>query len=178
MCHVAVDQPRTTTDNSQESQSAELQRILVIDDDPDLCRILKTQLQNYMVEVFTSSFGLQGYWDAMLHLPDVIITDLRMPQGSGDYVVECLKRHPHTCRIPIIVLTGCRNGALQSYLHGLGIVEYLVKPVPFEELCHRLGRYVSLVPREIYSSEPEDQLQAQRPIMKTQPGLFNYHGLA
>jgi DNA-binding response OmpR family regulator len=148
--------PRATIDDVGENQSPPSPKILCIDDDPDLCRTLKIRLQNYAVEVFTSSFGSQGYWEALVQQPDMVITDLRMPQGSGDYVVECLKRNPSTRHIPIIVLTGRRDPALQSYLQGLGVARYLVKPVPFDELLCVLQGHISLLPREKPSSNACD----------------------
>lgn len=83
--------------------------VLCIDDDPDICQCLQIQLEHLGLEVQTAHFGTHGYWDALVRRPDVIITDLRMPQGSGDYVIELLKRNPKTRNIPIIVLTGRRD---------------------------------------------------------------------
>jgi DNA-binding response OmpR family regulator len=147
MSTALLNQPQSIPANCSPIRTANLPRILCIDDDPAVCRSLKIQLQNYTVEVFTAAFGSQGYWETLIRRPDVIITDLRMPQGSGDYVVECLKRNPVTRDIPVIVLTGRRDAALQRYLRGLGIAQYLVKPVAFEELRSELRRFITLSPR-------------------------------
>jgi two-component system, OmpR family, response regulator RpaA len=100
------------------------------------------------VDVLTATYGTCGYWETLVRLPDVIITDLRMPQGSGDYVVECLKRNPATRDIPILVLTGRRDPELQRYLYGLGIVKYFLKPLTFEDLREELSRHIALLPRD------------------------------
>ena len=105
---------------------------------------MQIQLSNYRVEVHSARYGTHGYWDALVHRPDVIITDLRMPQGSGDYVVECLKRNQNTRDIPVIVLTGRDDPALQRYLKALGVAQYFIKPTPFSELCEELQRHIPL----------------------------------
>jgi CheY-like chemotaxis protein len=100
----------------------------------------------------------------MLHHPDVIITDMRMPQGSGDYVIECLKRNQATRDIPIIVLTGRRDPVLQRYLCSLGVAQYLIKPVQFPVLCAELERHIALEPQiECEAVEPEDIQQVCHP---------------
>ena len=109
---------------------------------------MQMQLSEYRVEVLAAQYGTHGYWEALVHRPDVIITDLRMPQGSGDYVVECLKRNQATRDIPVIVLSGRDDPALVRYLMALGVVRYFVKPTPFSELYEELQRHIPLVARE------------------------------
>jgi two-component system, OmpR family, response regulator RpaA len=118
--------------------------VLCIDDDPDICQCLQIQLEHLGLEVQTALFGTHGYWDALVRRPDVIITDLRMPQGSGDYVIELLKRNPKTRNIPIIVLTGRRDPELKRYLTGMGIAKFFCKPLAFEELCNELALHIPL----------------------------------
>jgi CheY-like chemotaxis protein len=146
MSHVLCDDTTAGSEQALPSCATRLPVILCIDDDPAVCRSLKIQLQNYAVDVLTATYGTCGYWETLVRLPDVIITDLRMPQGSGDYVVECLKRNPATRDIPILVLTGRRDPELQRYLYGLGIVKYFLKPLPFEDLREELSRHIALLP--------------------------------
>ncbi|HEY2827013.1 MAG TPA: response regulator [Pirellulales bacterium] len=165
MSSTLVAKSMVASEDGRPNRTVPLPKILCIDDDPAICRSLQIQLQNYAAEVFTASFGSLGYWEALVHQPDIIITDLRMPQGSGDYVVECLKRNPSTRDIPVIVLTGRRDQNLQRYLRGLGIAQYLVKPVSFDELRSELQRFITLLPRAdddlAETSNPEIQLHNQ-----------------
>jgi DNA-binding response OmpR family regulator len=134
-------------------------KILCIDDDPAVGQLIRIHLSNYHVKVISAGYGTQGYWDAMVHQPDVVITDLRMPQGSGDYVVECLKRNLTTRGIPVIVLTGRRDPAQQRYLESLGVARYFVKPLPFDQLLTELRRHVTLEPSDA-ERPPGSQPQA------------------
>lgn len=137
----AVDQSRSS------SAAKKKPVVLCIDDDPDICRSLQVQLEHVGLEVQTALFGTHGYWDALVRRPDVIITDLRMPQGSGDYIIECLKQNPKTRNIPIIVLTGRDDPYLKRYLTGLGIARFFSKPLAFKELCKELALYIPISPR-------------------------------
>ena len=94
---------------------------------------------------------MHGYWLAVTEKPDVIITDLRMPQGEGEYVVECLKRNSDTSHIPIIVLTGIHEPGLEQRLLELGVEHTFSKPAPFDEVRDLIGRFVELRERESHS---------------------------
>lgn len=120
--------------------------ILCIDDDPALTTAMCLRLSQYDVDVVCAYFGNQGIWTAVTERPDVIVTDLRMPNGDGDDVIECLKGRSDTCDIPVIVLTGRRDRAIERWMRTLGVACYLRKPLPFERLLDALRRYIELRP--------------------------------
>ncbi len=119
-------------------------RILAIDDDPNISGALERRFRRYDVEVLRAFHGIHGISLATTEKPDLIITDLVMPQGDGREVVECLKGNAETCDIPIIVLTGKPDRHLARQLRDLGIDGYLTKPVNFDELRELVGRFVDL----------------------------------
>lgn len=108
--------------------------ILCIDDDPQITETIALRLRRYGVNVLRASYGTQGLWLAMKCDPDLVITDMRMPQGGGNYIVECLRQNPATASIPVIVLTGGRYPHLEAAARQLGIQEFLTKPVRFDDL--------------------------------------------
>ena len=125
--------------------------ILVVDDDPNIPDAMMRQFRPFHVKVLPAYHGMQGLALATSQKPDLIIIDLRMPRGPGDYVVECLKRNARTRHIPIIVLTGQPSGYMKHRLAKLGIDAYLNKPVQFDELREVVERFVSVpekAPRE------------------------------
>ncbi len=76
--------------------------------------------------------------------PKLILLDLKLPKVDGLEVLERVKSDPHTCRIPVVVLTSSREDCdiLDSYQ--LGVNSYIVKPVDFEqftEAVRQLGFY-------------------------------------
>jgi DNA-binding response OmpR family regulator len=122
----------------------QLPTILCIDDDPDVSGAIERQLRGYDVRVIRAFHGMHGYAEALLHRPDVIVTDLRMPSGDGATILECLRRNRQTAGIPVIVLTGMRDRRLRHKLQDLGANEFLYKPLPPDELIQTLRRFVDL----------------------------------
>ncbi|MCA9217524.1 MAG: response regulator [Planctomycetales bacterium] len=119
-------------------------KILCIDDDPEISSSLSIRLAPYDVEVLRAYHGMNGFWLAMTERPDVVITDMKMPQGDGDYIVECLRRNSDTQSIPVIVLTGCRDVATRKKMMALGVTAFFTKPAPFEELVEALSSVIDL----------------------------------
>jgi CheY-like chemotaxis protein len=84
----------------------EKKRILLIDDEKDLCFFLKTNLENTgEFDVLVSNRGDEGIELAQREKPDLILLDILMPGMSGDEVAEILLENPATAKIPIIFLT-------------------------------------------------------------------------
>ena len=121
-------------------------KILCIDDDPAITAALALRLREFDVEVVTASDGTDGLWRALNEQPDVIVTDLRMPHGDGDYLVECLKGRADTAEIPVIALTGKRDGELKRWMNLLGVEHYLLKPLRFQRIVAALEQYIDLKP--------------------------------
>ncbi len=130
--------------NQIYAQSSGRSTVLCIDDDPDISHALSIRLGNYNVQVLRAFHGMHGFWLAMTEVPDLIITDIRMPQGEGDYVVECLRNNASTCHIPVVVLTGRNEPGLERRMRNLGVIDFLIKPVDFDDLRERLEDFVDL----------------------------------
>ena len=118
--------------------------MLVIDDDPDISRALALRLEGYGIEVIRAFNGLEGFWTGLERLPDLIITDMNMPNGEGNYIFGRFKSHPLTQNIPVIVLTGQDNPGLKRLMLSLGVNAYFQKPIVFEELLHQLRQHLEL----------------------------------
>ncbi len=118
--------------------------VLCVDDDSDVSLSIALRLNCYDVDVLRAQHGMQGKWLAEMSRPDVIVTDLRMPLGDGEYLVECLKKNAATADIPVIVLTGRRDAGLHARINRWGAVRLLMKPVPFAELERELARFIDL----------------------------------
>ncbi|MEX0641986.1 MAG: response regulator, partial [Pirellulales bacterium] len=118
--------------------------VLCIDDDPEVSEAIALRLRQYKVSVLRAFHGMHGLWLAMNCRPDLIITDLKMPQGEGSYIIERLRNHSDTCGLPIIVLTGQRNPQLEITVRLLGAEHVLTKPVHFDELAAAIRTFVPL----------------------------------
>ena len=118
--------------------------VLCIDDDPEISEAIAVRLGRYKVDVLRAFHGMHGLCLAVTCRPDLIITDLNMPQGGGSYIIEKLRSHPGTCGLPIIVLTGQRNSEAEVTVRQLGAEQVLTKPIHFNELSAAINKFVPL----------------------------------
>jgi DNA-binding response OmpR family regulator len=135
------------TIQARRPQNSAWPTILCIDDDPQISETIGLRLNQYDVNVISACHGMHGFWLAMTNRPRLVITDVNMPQGTGDYVVDCLRRNSDTHDIPIIVLTGLRDPQLESRMRHSGADEYFVKPVYFDKLREAILKYLPLKER-------------------------------
>lgn len=118
-------------DNNIENND-ELEMVLVVEDHPDLRKIITDQLKNdyNVIEADNGQLGLQL---AEEKIPDLIISDIMMPKMDGYDLCSLIKKNMKTNHIPIIILTA--KAAIENKLKGLeiGADDYLIKPFnPFE----------------------------------------------
>lgn len=119
-------------------------RVLCIDDDPAISEAIAVRMSNFDAEFLRAYHGMQGYWLAATEHPDVIVTDIQMPQGNGDYIVECLKQNNETRNIPVIVLTGRSDKALEKRMIMMGAECFLQKPAAVADVIRVISEYVYL----------------------------------
>ncbi len=136
--------------------------IMVIDDDERIRKILTLQLEKAGYNVITVANGsdaleLIGQVDV-----DVVITDIRMPDITGDKILKYIKSHFPT--IPVIMLTGVVDVETAVNIMKSGAYDYLVKPVKREELLvtvHRALQYRAIVLRNIRLQEENLRYQKE-----------------
>jgi CheY-like chemotaxis protein len=135
------DSPRLV---APEKPQRRLAKVLCIDDDPQVRRSVSRWLQPYELDVLSACDGMHGFWLAIRHQPDVIVTDVSVPQGQGDYLVECLRASCDTRHIPVIVLTGRQQAEVEPLMRHLEVEAYLPKPAQPEGFVEAIGQYVEL----------------------------------
>lgn len=108
--------------------------VLLIEDDDDVALALRLRLQEYGVRTVRAAAGSEGYRRAFLDAPCAILLDYELPQGNGDYVLRRLKESEATRDIPVIVLTGRHEAAIERQMRGLGASEFLTKPFDWKRL--------------------------------------------
>lgn len=109
-------------------------RILVIEDQISILEEIRDMLEFDGHEVIIATNGLEGLEQAKAHLPDLIISDIMMPEMDGYQVYQALSHGIATSRIPFIFLTALAS--LESVRQGmnLGVDDYLSKPFVYETL--------------------------------------------
>ena len=109
-------------------------RVLVIDDDPDVCALISAMLEPKSYEVHGAEGGEIGVVLANAELPDIILLDLQMPGIGGYQVCRLLHEGERTSRIPIIMLTASDDPALNRTAYAAGAHACVPKPFRREAL--------------------------------------------
>ena len=113
--------------------SSQAPRLLIVEDNPDLRRFLHQSLSaNYRIE--EAENGKEALERIAKEQPDLVISDIMMPEMRGDELCQTLKNQMETSHIPVILLTAL--GDKESILHGLDIKadSYVVKPFDMDIL--------------------------------------------
>jgi two-component system, OmpR family, KDP operon response regulator KdpE len=116
---------------------AEKKRILVVDDEPQIARVLRTSLSSSGYEVRTAEDGHSGLRAAREWQPDLVITDISMPNMNG---VELCRELRAESTLPIIVLSVKGEEKTKVEALDAGADDYVTKPVGMDELLARVRR--------------------------------------
>ena len=131
-----------------------MKRILVVDDEPQITRMLKASLQSSGYAVLTASNGLEAYARVEADNPDLIITDLAMPQMNGLELTQAVRRISST---PIIVLSVRDTDAMKIKSLDEGADDYLTKPFSMPVLLARVRAHLR---RSTTASPAEPRVEA------------------
>lgn len=113
-------------------------RILVVDDDRIVIKIISTTLRKQGFEIHTAGNGREGLLAAQSKKPDIVITDVMMPEMNGIEFARSLRQDPQFVNTPIIVLTSQSELEDKLSAFNAGADDYLPKPFEAEELVARV----------------------------------------
>lgn len=118
-------------------------RVLVVDDDPDMTRLIAATLSTQGIECVAAYDALQGMVVAQKESPALIIVDLHMPAGGGLKLLEKLGASARTASIPVLVVTGDMTSDLPARAAALGARGFLHKPVDLARLVDSIKPHLS-----------------------------------
>lgn len=119
--------------------------ILVVDDEPDILRMVTKFLEARGHRITTATDGPAALEAVVRDRPEAIVLDLNLPQLDGFEVCRRLKSDAATQDIPIVMLTAAYPTATDAARGiGLGADEYVVKPFLREVLVHNVERLIAL----------------------------------
>jgi two-component system phosphate regulon response regulator PhoB len=115
-----------------------MSRLLVIEDERDLQKVLEFNLRQAGHEVLSTVRGREGLQLAREHQPDLVLLDLMLPDLAGTEVCKALKQDPHTRDIAVLMLTAKGEEVDRIVGFELGADDYVVKPFSVRELLLRI----------------------------------------
>lgn len=114
------------------------QKILAVDDETDILKLLQYNLVNAGFEFISAGDGPEAIELARKTIPDLIILDLMLPNMDGNEVLKKLKASPDTSAIPVLMLTAKGEEIDRILGLELGADDYVVKPFSPRELILRI----------------------------------------
>jgi len=131
-----------------------MEKILIIDDDLDICTLLQRFLTRKGYEVLSVNSGQEGIRAAETHRPTLILTDFRLGDMDGNVVLQQLReKFPH---IPVLVMTGYSDIRMAVNVLKLGAVDYITKPIVPDEI-------LLSIQNALQTTEPDPAIPAKTP---------------
>jgi two-component system alkaline phosphatase synthesis response regulator PhoP len=118
-------------------------RILAVDDEPNIVRLIQVNLERHGYQVETANNGAQALAKIKANRPDLLVSDVMMPEMDGFELLANVRRDPSLMDLPVIMLTAkAQDGdVLQGYKTGADM--YLTKPFNPQELLAFVKRILS-----------------------------------
>ena len=128
-------------DSALEKSDTKKPLILLVEDNEDFLFYLKDNLKmNY--SIIEAQNGLEGWKLAQQRIPDLIVTDIMMPEMDGIELCKNIKSDKNTSHIPVILLTGRTSNKKRVESFELGADDYITKPFSFEILESRIKNLI------------------------------------
>jgi CheY-like chemotaxis protein len=119
-------------------------KILVIDDEPHILKMVKSRLEANNYEVVVAFDGVGGLEKVASEKPDLVISDIMMPKMHGYEFVKKIKADPATKDIPVIMIS--IKEKMKDLFELEGVADFIVKPFTPEELLTKVGKYCKEAP--------------------------------
>lgn len=117
-------------------------RILIVDDNPDIRSFVKIVFSDDHYKVYEAADGEEGFRKAVKHTPDIVISDIMMPNIDGIEFCKKLKEEISTSHIPVILLTACSLDEQRINGFQSGADDYISKPFNSDVLVVRVANLI------------------------------------
>lgn len=122
-----------------------MHNILVVDHNPDSCRVLAKLLTVMGDKAICALSGQQALDSLEIHIPRLVILDMMMPDMDGIEVLRLIRNNPKTAHLPVIIFTGIDDAEFALYARNQGAAECWVKgTIDYSTLHSLVAPYVDL----------------------------------
>ncbi len=129
-------------------------KILVVDDEPSIVRLMEFILARQGHEMLAAVNGEEALEKIRTHKPDLVLLDIMMPRIDGYEVARTLRADPETATLPIIMLSAKAQEEDIRKGVGVGVDEYITKPFSPEHLVHVVAGYLQRIGKADEAIEP------------------------
>jgi signal transduction histidine kinase/ligand-binding sensor domain-containing protein/DNA-binding response OmpR family regulator len=119
------------------------QSLLLVEDDPDIINYIESELSP-RYKIYKAGNGKDGLNKALKYIPDIVVSDIVMPEMDGLTLCKALKSNDKTCHIPVILLTAKTH--VEQRIEGveMGADSYIPKPFNLRHLETRIEKLIEL----------------------------------
>lgn len=121
--------------------------ILTADDDPEVLKIMKQELEGLGYRVIQATNGQAAMRMAETQKPDLIVLDVAMPVSTGISAFQAIRNMPDTQRIPVIFMTSVPSSTIYPTVEQGTRVAHLKKPVDMEDLTSLIRQFLEKYPK-------------------------------
>ena len=150
---------QTVSNNDTRLKEGEY-KILIVEDNDSLKKMLTKIFEEFYI-VITASNGKEGLEKVRSENPNIVLSDIIMPEMSGTELCQAIKTDFDTCHIPVVLLTA--KTAIEHNLEGLrmGADDYITKPFNINILLSRCNNLVNnrIIMQEKFSKQPQGNVQ-------------------
>ncbi|MGZ4033383.1 MAG: response regulator transcription factor [Bacteroidia bacterium] len=118
-------------------------KILIVDDEPDILEFLSYNFRKKGFAVITANNGLEGLKQAEIELPELIISDILMPEMDGIEMCREIRKITQLILTPFIFLTAVSDDYKVLYAMSSGANQYASKPIKFEYLLAMVNQLIA-----------------------------------
>ena len=118
--------------------------ILVVDDEPSWLKVLRYFLENKGYAVRTVSSAVEALQTLQTYHPDIILSDVRMPEMNGFDFLDTIRKTPNVSKTPVIFFSAIDDYDARKTAKDLGAADYIVKPFDQEEVASVLHKHLRL----------------------------------
>ena len=119
-----------------------MSKILIVDDDQDLLKLLRLNLSKEGYKVVVAIDAYNGIQSARTEKPDLIILDIMLPAGGGLHTLKNIRLTTLGSQIPIVILTGMQDEKLRQQIEQVGVEAYLQKPCDYTVLSETIKNLI------------------------------------
>ncbi|HSA32011.1 MAG TPA: response regulator [Candidatus Omnitrophota bacterium] len=116
-------------------------RILVVEDDASTLTMIRTGLSKAGYNVLEAHNGKDALLKIRLQIPDLILSDVYMPDMDGVDLLVAIRENPATKKIPIIIMTA--NPQMEGGFRKVGVSDFIPKPIHLDQLDEKIKKILS-----------------------------------
>ncbi|MDR1610581.1 MAG: response regulator, partial [Candidatus Symbiothrix sp.] len=168
-----LDLEKNFADSKEDAKKDKrIHSILIVEDDATIRNYIRTEFSS-KYKIYSANNGKEGLNQALKYLPDVIISDILMPEMDGLALCRVLKTNDKTSHIPIILLTA--KTSIEQRIEGLetGADSYIPKPFNLKHLEIRINKLIQLrTTLKARYSEKQEEIQNEMKVVSSDEKLF------